>query len=73
MTENSNNHSPDNTESSDESLLRTYTQVASFAGDEGVVDANRQSLREKLEREKLERNAQSKSLLGMIRNLFRAG
>ena len=50
----------DGSEHTDNSLMRTYTQVVSCAVGENRVERRRQSLRAKLEREAFEREEQVK-------------
>ncbi len=67
----------DGMDATDDSLLRTYTQIGSCAvGDNAVsddiVERRRQSLRAKLEREKYEREEQLENMfVKSFRNLLK--
>ena len=64
----------DDMESTDNSLMRTYTQVVSCVVGKNTVERRRQSLRAKLERERYEREQEiEKSFITTVRNLFRVG
>lgn len=58
-------------EGNDDSLMRTYTQVASCAVGEERVERRRQSLRAKLEREQYEREKLERSFTKSFRNLLK--
>ncbi len=55
MTEDITTNGFDEMDPTDNSLMRTYTQIASCAVGDGFVERRRQSLRAKLEREQYER------------------
>jgi len=58
----------------DNSLMRTYTQVVSCVVGKNAIERRRQSLRAKLERERYEREQDiEKSFVTTVRNLFRVG
>jgi hypothetical protein len=58
-------------DSTDSSLSRTYTQVASCAFSKGKVERRRQSLRAKLERERYERQQKlDQSFISTFRNFI---
>jgi len=58
----------------DNSLMRTYTQVVSCVVGKNAIERRRQSLRAKLERERYERERDiEKSFVTTVRNLFRVG
>ncbi len=61
----------DELEESDDSLMRTYTQVVSCAVGEERVERRRQSLRAKLEREQYEREQLEHSFTKSFRNLLK--
>jgi len=62
----------DEMDGSDDSLMRTYTQIASCAVGDGNVERRRQSLRAKLEREKYEREEQLENMfVKSFRNLLK--
>ena len=61
----------DEMEETDDSLMRTYTPVASCAVGEERFERRRQSLRAKLEREQLEREQVQKSFSRSFRNLLK--
>ena len=62
----------DEMDATDNSLMRTYTQIASCAVGDGFVERRRQSLRAKLEREKYEREQQLQgSFTKSFRNLLK--
>ena len=64
----------DDMEATDNSLMRTYTQVVSCVVGKDAVERHRQSLRAKLERERLEREKQlENSFVTTVRNLFKFG
>ena len=64
----------DDMEATDNSLMRTYTQVVSCVVGKDAVERRRQSLRAKLERERYEREKQlENSFITTVRNLFRSG
>ena len=63
----------DDMETTDNSLMRTYTQVVSCVVGNEVVERRRQSLRAKLERERYEREQElENSFVTTIRNLFKS-
>jgi hypothetical protein len=58
----------------DNSLMRTYTQVVSCVVGKDAVERRRQSLRAKLERERFEREKHlENSFITTVRNLFKSG
>ena len=62
----------DDMEATDNSLMRTYTQVVSCVVGSEVVERRRQSLRAKLERERYEREQDlENSFLSTICNIFK--
>ncbi len=61
----------DQLEETDNSLMRTYTQVASCAVGDERIERRRQSLRAKLEREQYEREQIQKSFTRSFRNLLK--
>ena len=61
----------DEMEATDNSLMRTYTQIVSCAVGENKVERRRQSLRAKLEREQYEREQVEKSFTRSFRNLLK--
>ena len=61
----------DEMEATDNSLMRTYTQIVSCAVGENKVERRRQSLRAKLEREQYEREKVEKSFTRSFRNLLK--
>ena len=62
----------DEMEATDNSLMRTYTQVVSCAVGDRKMERRRQSLRAKLEREQYEREKQvQKSFTKSFRNLLK--
>ena len=64
----------DDMEATDNSLMRTYTQVVSCVVGSEVVERRRQSLRAKLERERYEREkGLENSFVSTIRNIFKVG
>ena len=64
----------DDMEITDNSIMRTYTQVVSCVVGKNLIERRRQSLRAKLERERYEREQElEKSFISTVRNLFRAG
>jgi hypothetical protein len=64
----------DEMETTDNSLMRTYTQVVSCVVGKNAIERRRQSLRAKLERERLEREKQlENSFITTVRNLFKSG
>ena len=64
----------DDLDMTDNSLMRTYTQVVSCVVGNRVVERRRQSLRAKLERERFEREKElENSFATTIRNLFKVG
>jgi hypothetical protein len=64
----------DDMEATDNSLMRTYTQVVSCVVGKNAVERRRQSLRAKLERERFEREKQlENSFVTTVRNLFKSG
>ena len=64
----------DDMEITDNSLMRTYTQVVSCVVGKSAIERRRQSLRAKLERERYEREQEiEKSFITTVRNLFRSG
>lgn len=64
----------DDMEATDNSLMRTYTQVVSCVVGSKVVERRRQSLRAKLEREQYKREQElENSFVSTIRNLFKVG
>ena len=64
----------DDMEATDNSLMRTYTQVVSCVVGREAVERRRQSLRAKLEREQYEREQElEKSFVTTIRNIFKSG
>ncbi|MGD2172381.1 MAG: hypothetical protein PVI79_05715 [Gammaproteobacteria bacterium] len=64
----------DDMDLTDNSLMRTYTQVVSCVVGKNAVERRRQSLRAKLERERYEREQEiEKSFISTVRNLFRSG
>lgn len=59
-------------DATDNSLMRTYTQVVSCAVGDGFVERRRQSLRAKLEREQYEREQKlENSFTKSFRNLLK--
>jgi len=59
-------------EVTDNSLINTFTQVASCAVGDARIERRRQSLRAKLEREKFERQQRlENSFITSFRNLFK--
>ena len=59
-------------DATDDSLMRTYTQVVSCAVGDTFVERRRQSLRAKLEREQYEREQQvENSFTSTFRNLLK--
>ena len=60
-------------DATDDSLMRTYTQVVSCAVGDTFVERRRQSLRAKLEREQYEREKQQleSSFTSTFRNLLK--
>ena len=61
----------DDMEATDNSLMRTYTQVVSCVVGREAVERRRQSLRAKLEREQYERDQElDNSFVTTIRNFF---
>jgi hypothetical protein len=64
----------DEMETTDNSLMRTYTQVVSCVVGKNAIERRRQSLRARLERERLEREKQlENSFITTVRNLFKSG
>ena len=64
----------DDMDLTDNSLMRTYTQVVSCVVGKNAVERRRQSLRAKLERERYEREQEiEKSFISTVRSLFRSG
>lgn len=64
----------DEMEATDSSIMRTYTQVVSCVVGRNAVERRRQSLRAKLERERIEREQElESSFISTIRNLFKSG
>ncbi len=62
----------DEMDATDDSLMRTYTQVASCAVGDRSVERKRQSLRAKLEREQHEREQQLENMfIKSFRNLLK--
>lgn len=62
----------DEMDATDNSLMRTYTQVVSCAVGDNFVERRRQSLRARLEREQYEREQQlEKSFTSTFRNLLK--
>ena len=61
----------DEMEATDNSLMRTYTQVVSCAVGEERVERRRQSLRAKLEREQYEREQLENTFARSFRNLLK--
>ena len=62
----------DEMDATDDSLMRTYTQVVSCAVGDTFVERRRQSLRAKLEREQYEREQQlESSFTSTFRNLLK--
>ncbi|MDH3218441.1 MAG: hypothetical protein OEO19_02815 [Gammaproteobacteria bacterium] len=62
----------DEMDATDNSLMRTYTQIASCAVGDGFVERRRQSLRAKLEREQYEREQEvQNSFSKSFRNLLK--
>jgi len=62
----------DEMDATDNSLMRTYTQVVSCAVGDSFVERRRQSLRAKLEREQYEREQElENSLTRTFRNLLK--
>lgn len=62
----------DETDATDSSLMRTYTQVVSCAVGDNFVERRRQSLRAKLEREQYERDQElENSFTSTFRNLLK--
>jgi hypothetical protein len=62
----------DEMDATDNSLMRTYTQVASCAVGDTFVERRRQSLRAKLEREQYEREQElENSFTRSFRNLLK--
>ena len=61
----------DEMEATDNSLMRTYTQIASCAVGDNFVERRRQSLRARLEREQYEREQQLENMfVKSFRNLL---
>ena len=61
-------------DTTDSSLMRTYTQVVSCVVGSELVERRRQSLRAKLERERYEREKElESSFISTIRNIFKVG
>ncbi len=59
-------------DATDNSLMRTYTQIVSCAVGENMVERRRQSLRAKLEREQYEREQDSENpFTRTFRNLLK--
>ena len=64
----------DHLDTTDTSMMRTYTQVVSCVVGSELVERRRQSLRAKLEREKYEREKElENSFVSTIRNIFKNG
>ena len=61
----------DELDETDNSLMRTYTQVVSCAVGEARVERRRQSLRAKLEREQYEREKLEGTFTRSFRNLLK--
>jgi len=62
----------DEMDATDNSLMRTYTQVVSCAVGDSFVERRRQSLRAKLEREQYERDQEiENSFTSTFRNLLK--
>ena len=62
----------DEMDATDNSLMRTYTQVVSCAVGDDFVERRRQSLRAKLEREQYERDQElENSFTSTFRNLLK--
>ena len=62
----------DEMDATDNSLMRTYTQVVSCAVGDSFVERRRQSLRAKLEREQYEREQEiESSFTSTFRNLLK--
>ena len=62
----------DEMEATDNSLMRTYTQIASCAVGDTFVERRRQTLRAKLEREQYEREQQLENMfIKSFRNLLK--
>ena len=62
----------DGMEATDNSLLRTYTQIGSCAVGDNFVERRRQSLRAKLEREQYEREQKLENMFAKsFRNLLK--
>ena len=62
----------DEMEATDNSLMRTYTQIASCAVGDNFVERRRQSLRARLEREQYEREQQLENMfVKSFRNLLK--
>ena len=62
----------DDMDATDNSLMRTYTQVVSCVVGREAVERRRQSLRARLERERYEREQElENSFVTTIRNLFK--
>ena len=62
----------DEMEATDNSLMRTHTQIASCAVGDNFVERRRQSLRAKLEREQYEREQQLENMfVKSFRNLLK--
>jgi hypothetical protein len=62
----------DHMDATDNSLMRTYTQIASCAVGDNFVERRRQSLRAKLEREMIEREEQFENMFTKtFRNLLK--
>ncbi len=61
----------DEMDATDNSLMRTYTQIVSCAVGDERVERRRQSLRAKLEREQYEREQIEKSFTRSFRNLLK--
>ena len=62
----------DDMESTDNSIMRTYTQVVSCVVGKSMIERRRQSLRAKLEHERYEREKElEKSFISTVRNLFK--
>ncbi len=60
-------------DATDNSLMRTYTQIASCAVGDGFVERRRQSLRAKLEREQYKREQQlENTFTRSFRNLLKS-
>ncbi|HKJ53410.1 MAG TPA: hypothetical protein VKB27_18090 [Gammaproteobacteria bacterium] len=64
----------DDMEMTDNSLMRTYTQVVSCVVGKSAIERRRQSLRAILERERYQREQEiEKSFITTVRNLFKVG